>query len=142
MVSPPVEVPPAKPMVSPPIVVPPAKPLVSPPVEGAPVRLLMAPPIKPASSSQIGDAGRSMMLPEASADAKAQTLAKPVPASAPPPAKIDAKVDIQAPFTLTVQGDVQDANALYNKLRPLLDQHYRELAKQQESRKLFDAPHV
>ena len=95
----------------------------------------------PATLAQIGDAGRSMMLPEASADAKAGPLAKPVPTAAPP-ANIEARVDIQAPFSVTVQGDVQDANALYNKLKPMLDQHYRDLAKQQENRKLFDAPHV
>jgi phage tail tape-measure protein len=95
----------------------------------------------PAASAQIGDAGRSMMLPEASADAKAGPLARPAPTAAPP-ANIEARVDIQAPFSLTVQGDVQDANALYNKLKPMLDQHYRDLAKQQENRKLFDAPHV
>ncbi|UVM48557.1 phage tail tape measure protein [Pseudomonas sp. B21-015] len=95
----------------------------------------------PAASAQIGDAGRSMLLPEASADAKAGPLAKPAPTAAPP-ANIEARVDIQAPFSLTVQGDVQDANALYNKLKPMLDQHYRDLAKQQENRKLFDAPHV
>ncbi|WP_223483631.1 phage tail tape measure protein [Pseudomonas sp. A-RE-19] len=106
--------------------------------------LMMAPPghsPAPAVSAQIGDAGRSMMLPEASADAKAGPLAKPAP-TATPPANIEARVDIQAPFSLTVQGDVQDANALYNKLKPMLDQHYRDLAKQQENRKLFDAPHV
>lgn len=106
--------------------------------------LMMAPPGQspaPAASAQIGDAGRSMMLPEASADAKAGPLAKPAPTAAPP-ANIEARVDIQAPFSLTVQGDVQDANALYNKLKPMLDQHYRDLAKQQENRKLFDAPHV
>jgi uncharacterized membrane protein len=106
--------------------------------------LMMAPPGQspaPAASAQIGDAGRSMMLPEASADAKAGPLAKPAP-TATPPANIEARVDIQAPFSLTVQGDVQDANALYNRLKPMLDQHYRDLAKAQESRKLFDAPHV
>jgi TP901 family phage tail tape measure protein len=106
--------------------------------------LMMAPPGQtpvPAASAQIGDAGRSMMLPEASADAKAGPLARSAPAAAPP-ANIEARVDIQAPFSLTVQGDVQDANALYNKLKPMLDQHYRDLAKQQENRKLFDAPHV
>jgi TP901 family phage tail tape measure protein len=118
-----------------------AKSFVKPP-GSAP--LMMAPPGKgpvPVPAAQLGDVGRSMMLPPASADATAGPLAKP-PAASPPPANIEAKVDIQAPFTLTVQGDVQDANALYNKLKPLLDQHYRDLAKQQESRKLFDAPHV
>jgi hypothetical protein len=105
--------------------------------------MMAAPGAAPVASdpAKLGDVGRSMLLPEASADAKAGPLAKPAPASAPP-ANIEAKVDIQAPFNLTVQGDVQDANALYNKLKPMLDQHYRDLAKQQESRNLFDAPHV
>ncbi|WP_085710848.1 MULTISPECIES: phage tail tape measure protein [unclassified Pseudomonas] len=103
--------------------------------------LMMARPgAAPADKSlQVGDVGRAMMLPPASADAKAGPLAKPTEAA---PVKVDSKVDIQAPFNLTVQGDVQDANALYNKLKPMLDQHYRDLAKQQEANKLFDAPHV
>ena len=105
--------------------------------------MMAAPGAAPVASdpAKLGDVGRSMLLPEASADVKAGPLAKPAPASAPP-ANIEAKVDIQAPFNLTVQGDVQDANALYNKLKPMLDQHYRDLAKQQESRNLFDAAHV
>jgi len=103
--------------------------------------LMMARPgAAPADKSpQVGDVGRAMMLPPASADAKAGPLAK---SAEPAPVKVDSKVDIQAPFNLTVQGDVQDANALYNKLKPMLDQHYRDLAKQQEANKLFDAPHV
>jgi len=106
--------------------------------------LMMAPTgqARPSGApAQLGDVGRSMLLPPSSADATAGPLAKPAPAS-PPPANIEARVDIQAPFSLTVQGDVQDANALYTKLKPMLDQHYRELAKAQENRKLFDAPHV
>ncbi|MBD9616777.1 phage tail tape measure protein [Pseudomonas sp. PDM07] len=106
--------------------------------------LMMAPTgqaASPGGSAQLGDVGRSMLLPPAGVDATAGPLAKPAPAS-PPPANIEARVDIQAPFSLTVQGDVQDANALYTKLKPMLDQHYRELAKAQENRKLFDAPHV
>lgn len=114
-----------------------AKPAAATPLMQAPTGQAAS----PGAPAQLGDVGRSMLLPPASADATAGPLAKPTAAS-PPPANIEARVDIQAPFSLTVQGDVQDANALYAKLKPMLDQHYRELAKAQENRKLFDAPHV
>jgi hypothetical protein len=88
-----------------------------------------------------GDVARSMMLPEASADAKLGPLAKAAPASAPAP-KVESNVAINAPFSLTVNGDVKDGNQLFAQIKPQLDQYYREMAKQQESRNLFDAPHV
>lgn len=97
--------------------------------------------LPPAGETQPGDAARAMMLPPASADAAAGRLAKP-PVEKPQPPKIESKVDIQAPFTLTVQGDVPDATALFNKLRPLLDQHQRDFTRQLEGRKLYDAPNV
>ncbi|VVO78051.1 hypothetical protein PS858_01660 [Pseudomonas fluorescens] len=95
--------------------------------------LLMAP--KP------GDAARAMMMPSASDDAAAAKLAPPAPAKSEG-VKVDTKVDIQAPFTLTVQGDVKDAATLYNQLKPLLDQHYRDMAGKVGSTQLYDAPHV
>jgi len=88
-----------------------------------------------------GDVARSMMLPEASADAKLGPLAKAAPASAPAP-KVESNVAISAPFSLTVNGDVKDGNQLFAQIKPQLDQYYREMAKQQESRNLFDAAHV
>lgn len=88
-----------------------------------------------------GDAARSMMLPQASADAVAAPLAAAVVAKVQP-AKIEPKVDISAPFTLTVQGDVKDPNELAARLQPLLEQHRREIAQQLENRQLYDAPHL
>lgn len=88
-----------------------------------------------------GDVARSMMLPEASADAKLGPLAKAAPASAPAP-KVESNVAINAPFSLTVNGDVKDGNQLFAQIKPQLDQYYRDMAKQQESRNLFDAAHV
>lgn len=93
------------------------------------------------ASAKPGDVARSMMLPEASADAKLGPLAKAAPASAPAP-KVESNVAINAPFSLTVNGDVKDGNQLFAQIKPQLDQYYREMAKQQESRNLFDAPHV
>ena len=79
----------------------------------------------------------------ASGPEPASALAKVLaPAVKPEPAKIESKVDIQAPFSLVVNGDVKDAATLYAQLRPLLDQHQRDLGKQLESRKLYDEPHV
>ena len=88
-----------------------------------------------------GDAARAMMVPQASADAVAAPLAAAVVAKVQP-AKIEPKVDISAPFTLTVQGDVKDPAELMAQLRPMLEQHQREIAQQLENRKLYDAPHT
>ena len=89
---------------------------------------------------QPGDAARAMMLPPASADAgmPAGPLAL---APKPAPTTVETKVDIQAPFNLVVNGDVKDAATLYGQLKPLLDQHYRDMAKQASSTKLYDEPH-
>ncbi|WP_404938400.1 phage tail tape measure protein [Pseudomonas atacamensis] len=105
--------------------------------------MMAAPGAAPAGGEpvKIGDMGRSMMLPEASADAKLAPLAKAAPANAPAP-KVESNVAISAPFSLTVNGDVKDGNQLFAQIKPQLDQYYRDMAKQQESRKLFDAPHV
>lgn len=105
--------------------------------------MMAAPGAAPVASESAkpGDVGRSMMLPEASADAKLGPLAKAAPASAPAP-KVESNVAINAPFSLTVNGDVKDGNQLFAQIKPQLDQYYRDMAKQQESRKLFDAPHV
>ncbi|KJZ41731.1 phage tail tape measure protein [Pseudomonas fluorescens] len=94
-----------------------------------------------APAPQPGDAARAMMLPPASADAglPAGPLAM---AAKPAPTTIESKVDIQAPFSLVVNGDVKDAATLYNQLKPLLDQHYRDMATQVGSSKLYDEPHV
>lgn len=88
-----------------------------------------------------GDVARAMMMPQAAADATAGPLAAAVVAKVQP-AKIEPKVDISAPFTLTVQGDVKDPNELAARLQPLLEQHRREIAQQLESRQLYDAPHL
>lgn len=90
---------------------------------------------------QPGDAARAMMLPPASADA-AMAAGPLALAPKPAPTTVETKVDIQAPFTLTVNGDVKDAATLYGQLKPMLDQHYRDMAKQASSSKLYDEPHV
>lgn len=88
-----------------------------------------------------GDAARSMMLPQAAAEATAGPLAAAVVAKVQP-AKVEAKVDIHAPITLTVQGDVKDPNEILAQLRPLMEQQQREIAQQLENRKLYDAPNI
>lgn len=88
-----------------------------------------------------GDVARSMMMPQANADAVAAPLAAAVVAKVQP-AKFETKVDIHAPITLTVQGDVKDPNEIIAQLRPLMEQQQREIAQQLENRKLYDAPHV
>ncbi len=88
-----------------------------------------------------GDAARSMMMPQASADVVAAPLAAAVVAKVQP-AKIEPKVDIHAPITLTVQGDAKDPAELMAQLRPMMEQQQREIAQQLENRKLYDAPHI
>ncbi|CAN7641413.1 phage tail tape measure protein [Pseudomonas sp. LjRoot263] len=90
---------------------------------------------------QPGMAAKAMMLPPASADAAVGALVKPMAAKSEAP-KVESNVAIQAPFSLTVNGDVKDAAQLYGQLKPLLDQHYRDMAKQMGSAQLYDAPHV
>ncbi len=90
---------------------------------------------------QPGQAAKAMMLPPASADAAAGALVKPMAAKAEAP-KVESNVAIQAPFSLTVNGDVKDGNQLFAQIKPQLDQYYRDMAKQVGSAQLFDAPHV
>jgi TP901 family phage tail tape measure protein len=90
---------------------------------------------------QPGEAAKAMMLPPASADAAAGALVKPMAAKAEAP-KVESNVAIQAPFSLTVNGDVKDGNQLFAQIKPQLDQYYRDMAKQVGSVQLFDAPHV
>jgi uncharacterized membrane protein len=94
-----------------------------------------------APAPQPGDAARAMMLPPVSADAglPAGPLAM---AAKPAPTTIESKVDIQAPFSLVVNGDVKDGNQLFAQIKPQLDQYYRDMAKQVGSSKLYDEPHV
>ena len=58
------------------------------------------------------------------------------------PPKIDQKIDISAPFTLTVQGDVKDPAALAKELQPHWDRHMQQINQQLSNRKLYDEPHV
>lgn len=92
-----------------------------------------------------GDAARSMMLPPASAEAAVGPLSAPLAAAVVAkvqPAKIEAKIDVHAPLTVTVQGDVKDPAELVAQLRPLMEQQQRDIAQQLENRKLYDAPHI
>ncbi|PRB46437.1 phage tail tape measure protein [Pseudomonas sp. MYb2] len=90
---------------------------------------------------QIGMAAKDMMIPPASADAAAGALVKPMTA-APAPPKVESSVAIQAPFSLVVNGDVKDGNQLFAQIKPMLDQHYRDMAKQMGGNQLYDTPHV
>ncbi|WP_413037950.1 hypothetical protein [Pseudomonas frederiksbergensis] len=51
-------------------------------------------------------------------------------------------MDIQAPMSITVNGDVKDPAQLYAQLRPFFEQHQRDIAQQLESRKLYDSPNI
>lgn len=95
----------------------------------------------PEPPPQIGMAAKDMMMPPASADAAAGALVKPI-AAAPAAPKVESNVAIQAPFSLVVNGDVKDGNQLFAQIKPMLDQHYRDMAKQMGGNQLYDTPHV
>ena len=63
-------------------------------------------------------------------------------AAAPAAPKVESNVAIQAPFSLVVNGDVKDGNQLFAQIKPMLDQHYRDMAKQMGGNQLYDTPHV
>jgi len=58
------------------------------------------------------------------------------------PPKIEQKVDIKAPLTVTVQGDVKDPAALAQELQPFLQRQVEQISQQMSNRKLYDEPHV
>jgi len=95
----------------------------------------------PEPPPQIGMAAKDMMMPPASADAAAGALVKPM-AAAPAAPKVESNLAIQAPFSLVVNGDVKDGNQLFAQIKPMLDQHYRDMAKQMGGNQLYDTPHV
>jgi len=90
---------------------------------------------------QLGTVAKDMLLPPTNADAAAGALVKPM-APAPVAPKVESNVAIQAPFSLTVNGDVKDGNQLFAQIKPQLDQYYRDMAKQVGSSQLYDKPHV
>jgi phage tail tape-measure protein len=96
---------------------------------------------EPTPPPQIGMAAKDMMMPPASADAAAGALVKPM-AAAPTAPKVESNVAIQAPFSLVVNGDVKDGNQLFAQIKPMLDQHYRDMARQMGGNQLYDTPHV
>ena len=58
------------------------------------------------------------------------------------PPKIDQKIDVSAPLTITVQGDVKDPAALARELQPHLQRQIEQINQQMSSRNLYDQPHL
>jgi hypothetical protein len=58
------------------------------------------------------------------------------------PPKIDQKIDVSAPLTITVQGDVKDPAALVRELQPHLQRQIEQINQQMSSRNLYDQPHL
>lgn len=112
-------------------------PVSLPPQSSATQSLL---PEREADAVALGDVTRSLTTP----------AAPPVPARLPPvpvapksePPKFEQKVDIQAPLSITVHGDVKDPAQLARELRPFIEQQMREATQQLQNRKLYDEPHV
>ncbi|KPX40626.1 Prophage PSPPH06, putative tail tape measure domain protein [Pseudomonas syringae pv. helianthi] len=88
----------------------------------------------------IGDVGRAMTEKPAASPA-APIVMKPEAPKMPTP-KYEQQVSINAPITLTVQGDVKDPQQLMRDLEPMIQRAMRDSAQQSQRSNLFDAPHV
>ncbi|PBP70545.1 phage tail tape measure protein [Pseudomonas syringae] len=98
-----------------------------------------APALAP-SGPLMGDVGRAMTEKPASSPA-APIVIKPEAPKMPTP-KYEQQVSINAPITLTVQGDVKDPQQLMRDLEPMIQRAMRDSAQQSQRSNLFDAPHV
>ncbi|WP_323055218.1 phage tail tape measure protein [Pseudomonas mandelii] len=96
----------------------------------------------PEAESRPGDVVRSMAVPKTPKAAQAAAPFLAAVAQKAAPVKVEQKIEISAPLTLTVQGDVKDPAQLVRELRPLLEQQMREITQQLSSRTLYDAAHV
>ena len=90
---------------------------------------------------KVGDVARAMTAKPAVAT-PAPIILKPEPPPKPVAPKYEQKVDIHAPITLTVQGDVKDPQQLMRELEPMIQRVMRDAAAQSQRSNLFDAPHV
>ncbi|WP_116893729.1 phage tail tape measure protein [Pseudomonas syringae] len=88
----------------------------------------------------MGDVGRAMTEKPALSPA-APIVIKPEAPKMPTP-KYEQQVSINAPITLTVQGDVKDPQQLMRDLEPMIQRAMRDSAQQSQRSNLFDAPHV
>ncbi|EGH42757.1 phage tail tape measure protein [Pseudomonas syringae] len=88
----------------------------------------------------MGDVGRAMTEKPAVSPA-APIVIKPEAPKMPTP-KYEQQVSINAPITLTVQGDVKDPQQLMRDLEPMIQRAMRDSAQQSQRSNLFDAPHV
>ncbi|MGF6316501.1 phage tail tape measure protein [Pseudomonas frederiksbergensis] len=97
-------------------------------------------PERDADGAALGDVTRSLSVPAAPS---VPALLAPVPvATKSEPPKIEQRVEIQAPLSITVQGDVKDPAQLARELRPFIEQQMRDATQQLQNRKLYDEPHV
>jgi phage tail tape-measure protein len=129
------------------------------PLPGQPTRpplgplLMMAPRIPPAqplvtrnevaasSGPALGDVAKAL-TPKPAAPSAAPLAPKAEPPAKPMQAKVEQKVEIHAPLTITVQGDVKDPRQWAQELQPYLQQQQRDISAQLERSKLYDEPHV
>ncbi|EJN31777.1 phage tail tape measure protein, TP901 family [Pseudomonas sp. GM78] len=90
---------------------------------------------------KLGDVARVLAAKPAMAT-PAPIILKPEPPPKPAAPKYEQKVEIHAPITLTVQGDVKDPQQLMRELEPMIQRVMRDAAQQAQRSNLFDAPHV
>ncbi|KAB0494025.1 phage tail tape measure protein [Pseudomonas vancouverensis] len=110
----------------------------------APAGPVLADPGKamlPEAETRSGDVARAMVVPKAPSAAQ---VAAPLAAAIEPtqPPKFEQKIEINAPLTLTVQGDVKDPDELLRKLMPQIELKLRDVAQQLSGRTLYDQAHL
>jgi hypothetical protein len=89
----------------------------------------------------MGDVARALTAKPAVAT-PAPIILKPEPPPKPVAPKYEQKVEISAPISLTVHGDVKDPQQLMRELEPMIQRVMRDAAQQAQRANLFDAPHV
>jgi TP901 family phage tail tape measure protein len=90
---------------------------------------------------KLGDVARALTAKPAVAT-PSPIILKPEPPPKPVAPKYEQKVEIHAPISLTVQGDVKDPQQLMRELEPMIQRVMRDSAQQAQRTNLFDAPHV
>jgi TP901 family phage tail tape measure protein len=129
-----------------PAVVAPLRPVAPPllaPMRVAPAQTLVTRNEVTHKGPALGDVAKALTPSPAQERAAAPVpAAKAEPAPKPAPVKIEQKIEIHAPLTITVNGDAKDPRQLAQELQPYLQQQQRDIGAQLERSKLYDEPHL
>ncbi|MDD2059131.1 phage tail tape measure protein [Pseudomonas putida] len=110
------------------------------------VRFPDAGPVRPEGQAvppqpAMGDVARALAVAPPPPAALPALLNPPPPVKQEPP-KYEQSIEISAPMTFTVEGDVKDPGQLAQELEPYWRKHVEEIQRQVQARSLLDAPHA